>query len=124
MNISVQVYDNNGAFVTYKIQQPIIVRPDLNNLETTINKLILPDLNFEANVILNQGSYLESLKVIQSISSLLNHQSYSDKLGLILSDKSKTFLFPQTYGPLSNYSGVRPVRKKKLIKCPSKILLP
>jgi hypothetical protein len=111
MSIYVQVYDNNGAFVIYKIQQPIIVRPDLTNLETTINKLILSDLNFEANVILNQGSYLESLKVIQSISSLLNHQSHSDKLGLILKDNSKTYLFPQTYGPLSNYTGVRPVRK-------------
>ena len=110
MTIYVQVYDNSGAFVIYKIPQSITVRPDLTNLNTIIEKLTLPDLNYEANVILNQGSYLQSLQVIQSISSLLNEQSLSDKWGLIVKENDKAFLFPQTFGPLSNYSGVRPVR--------------
>ena len=108
MNLFVQVYDNDGAFVIYKIPQPVTVRPDLTNLKTIVESLVLPDLNFEANIILNQGSYLASIQVIQSISSLLNEQSLSDKLGLILQNNSSSFIFPQIYGPLANYTGVHP----------------
>jgi len=81
----------------------------LANLETVIGKLTLPDLNYDSNVILNEGAYLQSLQVIQGISSLLNQQSLSDKYGLIMKDNSKAYLFPNTFGPLSNFSGVKPV---------------
>ena len=79
------------------------------NLETVIGKLTLPDLNYDSNVILNEGAYLQSLQVIQGISSLLNQQSLSDKYGLIMKDNSKAYLFPNTFGPLSYFSGVKPV---------------
>jgi hypothetical protein len=107
--IYVQVYDYDGAFVIYKIQQSITVWPDMGDLETIIDKLTLPDLNYESNVILNQGTYLKSLQVIQGFSSLLNKQSLSDKFGLIVKDNSKEYSFPKTFGPFSNFSGVKPV---------------
>ncbi len=56
---------------------------------------------------MNQGSYLNSLQIIQSIAALLNIQSYSDKLGAILNKSSITF--PQIYGPMAYYSGVNAV---------------
>ena len=83
------------------------VTPDLTNLETIMDKLVLADPFFSTNIILNQGSYLNSIQIIQKISSLLNVQSYSDKLGLLMNKSS--FPFPQTYGPMANYSGVNAV---------------
>ena len=108
MRLFVQVYDDDGAFVIYEISQSIIVRPNLTDLDTTIQKLILPDLNFDTNVVLNQGSYLPCVQIIQIISSLINEQSLSDKLGLILKDNSSSYLFPQTYGAIENFTGVNP----------------
>jgi len=107
MNIYVQVYDNNGAFTIYEITTPVQVIPDLTNLETTMSKLISADPYFSTNVILNQGSYLKSIQIIQTLSSLLNAQSYSDKLGLLLN--KTTIAFPKIYGPMANYSGVNAV---------------
>ena len=106
-SITVQVYDNDGAFTTYKMNGPIIVFPDMSNIFTITNDLISGNPRSSTNIILNQGSYLSSLEVIQGISSLLNDQSLSDKLGL-MSNKS-TIFFPRIYGPLSAYSGVTPV---------------
>jgi hypothetical protein len=96
------------AFTTYEIEQPIIVTPDLINLQIIKEKLILADTQFIDNIILNEGNYLNSIQVLQSISSLINDQSLSDKLGLILNE-NVTIKFPEIYGPLSNYAGVSPV---------------
>ncbi len=51
------------------------------------------------------------IQEIQRISSILNEQSLSDKLGLILNGNAP--IFPQTFGPLSNYTGVTPVNWEK-----------
>lgn len=109
INVFVQVYDTNGAFTIYDILTPVTVIPDFTNLDTTMNKLISADPIFSTNVILNQGSYLKSIQIIQTISSLLNTISYSDKLGLILNQTYATF--PQIYGPMKDYSGVNAVSK-------------
>lgn len=111
MNLYVQVYDNDGAFTVFDLPNSIIVYPVENNFTATINKLISEDSNFQTNIILNEGSFLASIQEIQRISSLLNYQSLSDKLGLVLNRNAPTF--PQLYGPLSNYSGVKAVNKKK-----------
>ena len=103
----VQVYDNNGAFTIYDIMTPITVVPDFINFESIKDKLITADPIFSTNVILNQGSYLKNIQIIQTITSLLNIQSYSDKLGAILNKSSKAF--PQIYGPMANYTGVNAV---------------
>ena len=58
---------------------------------------------------LNQGSYLNNIQIIQTITSLLNIQSYSDKLGAILNKSS--IAFPQIFGPMADYSGVNAVIK-------------
>jgi len=108
MSIYVQVYDDYGAYATYDIVTPVKIIPDLTNFETIKNKLISADPYFGTNIILNQGSYLESVQIIQTISSLLNAQSYADKLGMILANKS-SIAFPQIYGAMSNYSGVNAV---------------
>ena len=107
MNIIVQVYDNNGAFTTYEIETPITVLPDLTNLETIMDKLISADPYFSLNIILNQGSFIKSIQIIQTVSSILNTQSYSHKLGMILNKSS--IAFPQIYGPMENYTGVNSV---------------
>jgi hypothetical protein len=112
MNFYVQVYDNDGAFTVFNSSQSIIVALDDTNFTLTINNMISENPNFESNVILNEGSFLASIQEIQRISSLLNYQSQSDKLGLILHGNAP--IFPQTFGPLSNYSGVIPVKKKFL----------
>jgi hypothetical protein len=59
---------------------------------------------FETNIILNEGSSMKSIQEVQRISSLLNDQSLSDKLGLI--SNANAPLFTQMYGPLWSYSGV------------------
>jgi len=109
LNIYVQVYDNDKAFAIFEISTSITVQPDLSNLQTIINQLMTQNSSFNTNVILNEGSYLLSIQEIQRISSLLNEESLSDKLGLILYGHA-TICFPQTFGPLSNYSGVVPVK--------------
>ena len=108
IQIYVQINDNDGAFKTYEIEQPIIVMPDFQNLELTKEKLILADTSFKDNIILNKGDYMSSIQVLQSLTSLINLQSLSDTVALILNKKS-TAAFPQIYGPLSNYAGVSPV---------------
>jgi hypothetical protein len=108
IQIYVQINDNDGAFKTYDIEQPIIVMPDFQNLELIKEKLILADISFIDNIILNEGDYLNSIQVLQSLSSLINDQSLSDKVGLNR-NLNETTRFTQIYGQLSNYSGVLPV---------------
>jgi len=104
MSIYIQVYDNDEAYTVYYIPQNISVYPDETNLESYMKMLISIDTSFETNVLLNEGPFMESIQDIQRIASLLNFVSLSDKLGLILI--GYTSIFPQIYGPLSNYSGV------------------
>jgi len=52
---------------------------------------------------------LNNIQIIQTITSLLNIQSYSDKLGVIFNKSS--IAFPQIYGPMADYSGVNAVIK-------------
>jgi hypothetical protein len=114
MNLYVQVYDNDGAFTIYEIPHCITVYPHESNLTSLMNDLITENPSFDSNIILYAGSFKESIQEIQRISSLLNDDSISDKLGLIL--KGDAPIFPQTYGPLWNYSGVKPViLEKKLM---------
>jgi hypothetical protein len=108
IQIYVQINDNDGAFTIHEIEQPIIVMPDFQNLELIKEKLILADISFMDNIILNEGDYLKSIQILQSLSSLINDQSLSDKVALILKENS-TAAFPQIYGPFSNYTGVSPV---------------
>jgi hypothetical protein len=110
LKVYVQIYDDDKAFAIYEIPQPITVLPNFSNLQTTIDQLISKNPLFSTNIILNEGSYLLSIQEIQRISSLLNEQSLSDKFGLILNGNAP--FFPQTFGPLSNYSGVFPVKKR------------
>ena len=111
MNVYVQIYDNDTAFGVYEIEQAITVRPDFSNFQTEIEQLITQSPLFRTNIILNEGSYLQSIQEIQRISSMLNEQSLSDKLGLILNGNAP--IFPQTFGPLSNFTGVTPVNWEK-----------
>jgi hypothetical protein len=107
MNLYVQVYDNDGAFAIYEIPQSIAIYPNQTNFTSLINDLIAENPLADSNIILNEGYFIKSIQEIQRISSLLNDQSLSDKLGLIL--KGDAPIFPQTYGPLWNYSRVMPV---------------
>jgi hypothetical protein len=107
INFYVQVYDNDGALTIYEIPQPITVSPNETNLTSLMNDLITENPLLDSNKILNEGHFVNSIQEIQRISSLLNDESLSDKLGLIL--KGDAPIFPQTYGPLWNYSGVIPV---------------
>jgi len=109
MSVYVQVYDNDGAFTIYKIEENVTVVPDFSNFQVTINNLIARSPSFSINKILNEGSFLTSLQEIQAISSLLNEQSLLDKLGLLRQDNSESSYFPQVYGPLCNYGGVNAV---------------
>jgi hypothetical protein len=107
MNLYIQVYDNDGAFSIFNIPHYIIVNSHETNLTSLMNDLVTDNRLSDTNIILYEGSFKESVQEIQRISSLLNYQSLSDKLGLIL--KGDALMFPQTYGPLWNYSGVIPV---------------
>jgi len=113
LNIYVQIYDNDTAFTVFEIPQVVRVIPDYTDLETNIYQLITQNPQLISNVILNEGSYLFSIQEIQRISSLLNEQSLSDKKGLILNGSAP--IFPQIFGPLSNYSGVIPVKHYYLL---------
>jgi hypothetical protein len=107
MNLYVQVYDNDGAFSIFNIPHYIIVNSHETNLTSLTNDLVTDNPLSYTNKILYEGSFKESVQEIQRITSLLNYQSFSDKLGLIL--KGDAPIFPQLYGPLSNFSGVIPV---------------
>jgi len=107
MNLYIQVYDNDGAFTIYNLPQLITFYSDETNLISIMNDLIEENPLLDSNIILNEGIFVNSIQEIQRISSLLNDESISDKLGLIL--KGDAPIFPQTYGPLWNYSGVIPV---------------
>jgi hypothetical protein len=107
MNLYVQVFDNDGAFTIYEMPQPIAIYHDETNLTSLMNDLITENPLLDSNVILNEGTFVKSMQEMQRISSLLNDESLSDKLGLIL--KGDAPIFPQTYGPLWKYSGVIPV---------------
>ena len=52
---------------------------------------------------------MPSLQEIQTISSLLNDLSLSDKFGLISNNRTYTPLFPQTFGPLFKDFSIRSV---------------
>ena len=108
MQIYVQVYDNDGAFSVFEIIHPVSVLPDFSNFQTIMNKIISSDTYFRVNIILNQGSYLDSIQELQIISSLLNQNATSDKLDLIFNNYSTRF--PQIYGP-STYTRVSIVIK-------------
>jgi hypothetical protein len=108
MRIYVQIYDNDKAFTTYDIEQHIIVIPNVSYLQAIKEYLILADSTFSVNKILNEGDYLQSLQLLQSLSSLINEQSLSDQFGLILSEIDEIKI-PKKYGPISNYKGVTPV---------------
>jgi hypothetical protein len=107
LNLFIHVYDNEGAFIVYDLPESITVYPNEDNFTVTIDRLITKDSKFETNVILSEGSFVSSVQEIQRISSILNAQSLSDKLGLILAGSGQNF--PKISGPLSNYSGVKPV---------------
>ena len=109
MNVYIQVIDRDGAFTTFKIEQPVTVMPDVANLQSVITRLISEDPFFISNIILNEGSYLGSIQELQSICALLNQQSLADKVGLITNKTAP--IFPSIGGPLSNYSGVVSVIK-------------
>ena len=104
VNVYVQIYDNDGAFTVFNIPESLMIYPNETNLEIIMNNLISEDPSLQTNIILNEGSLVASIQEIQRISSLLNYQSLSDKLGLILTEDAP--IFPQSYGPQSNYSGV------------------
>ena len=111
MSIYVQIYDINGAFSIFDFPQQITVIPDLmSNLTIVEERLILNDPSFDINILLNEGSYLDSIREIQKISGLLNEKSLSDQMGLIKFNNNTDLTFPLIYGPLTNYNGILPVK--------------
>ena len=68
MKIYAQIYDNDTSFTVYEIPQKVTVLPEFSLLEEIMNKLILKDLTFWTNIILNEGSNMPSLEEIQTIS--------------------------------------------------------
>ena len=109
LQVYVQIYDNGSAFTIYEIQPPIIVQPDVSNLKLIQDRLLLEDMTFIDYILLNEGDYLESIKIMQCLSSLVNDESLSDKLSLAMNVGNTQF--PELYGPLENYQGVTPVSK-------------
>ena len=107
MNVYAQIYDNDGAYTIYDLPQPNIVIPDESNIVSVMDNLHSQEPIFETNLILNEGSILASAQEIQIISSILNIQSLSNKLSLVLARDSP--IFTQKFGPMSNYSGIMPV---------------
>ena len=112
MKIYAQIYDNDTSFTVYEIPQKVTVLPEFSLLEEIMNKLILKDLTFWTNIILNEGSNMPSLEEIQTISSLLNEQSLKDKQTIMLNGS----IFPQIFGPFTNFAGVSPVFSV-ILKC-------
>ena len=109
MYVYAQVYDENDAFTVFSIDEPVIVVPDYN--EVIFDRV---KLKIETNT-LESETNLERIAQIQRISSLMNLQSLEDKLGinkLIMDQLKKTqnkILFPNEYGPVSEYAGITPV---------------
>ena len=101
--------DDDGAFTIYEFPQNITVTPDMSILGSTIDSLINGDSFSSINQILSQGSFLSTIEEFQKVSSILNQQSLSDRVGLMLNDSSTQF--PQMYGPLEKYAGVFPLIK-------------
>ncbi len=108
LNIYAQIFDNDGAYAIYELNNFITVTPDLSNLSLTIDSIISRDPFFLSNQVLSQGSFLSSLQEFQKLASVINQQSLEDKVGLIMNDSFT--IFPKTYGPLANYAGVLSVR--------------
>jgi hypothetical protein len=88
--------------------------PDMSNLQLIKESLILGETTFSYNKILNQGDFMSILQILQTISSLMNEQSLSDKFGLISGNFTQA-KFPQINGPLEKYAGVIPVRNFYLV---------
>jgi hypothetical protein len=114
MRVYVQVYDEDGAYTIFEIEDEVTVRPDESDktqMGMIIAKLISGDVDFASNKILNEGSFLMRIAEIQRISSLLNIKSQDDKLSIInYGDKILTQLaFPQIYGPSDEYKGAQMV---------------
>jgi hypothetical protein len=107
LKIYAQILDDDGAFTIYEFPQNITVTPDMSILGSTIESLINGDSFSSINQILSQGSFLSTIEEFQKVSSILNQQSLSDRVGL--NDSSTQF--PQMYGPLEKYAGVVPVIK-------------
>ena len=107
LNVYVHVYDMNGAYAVYEINQTITVIPDFVDFKEITQGIISSSPDSNLNTLLMQGVYLNIIQVLQGISSLLNEQSMSDKLGLLLyHNSSHSNKFPQIYGPLSSFTGV------------------
>ena len=106
MYVYAQVYDENGAFTVFSIDEPVIVVPDYNDVIVDRVKLTIE------NYMLDSLTNLERIAEIQRISSLLNLQSLEDKLGIMSQSKksqNNKIIFPNVYGPLSEYAGITPV---------------
>jgi hypothetical protein len=111
MYVYAQVYDENDAFTVFSIDEPVIVVPDYNDVIVDRVKLKLESKTLESE------TNLERIAGIQRISSLLNLQSLEDKLGIMNQSKksqNNKILFPNLYGPLSEYAGITPVSFLKI----------
>jgi hypothetical protein len=111
MYVYAQVYDENDAFTVFSIDEPVIVVPDYNDVIVDRVKLKLESKTLESE------TNLERIAGIQRISSLLNLQSLEDKLGIMNQSKksqNNKILFPNVYGPLSEYAGITPVSFLKI----------
>ena len=106
MYVYAQVYDEYDAFAVFSIDEPVIVVPDFNDVIVDRVKLVI-----ESNTLDSETS-LERIADIQRISSLLNLQSLEDKLGImsqLKKSQNNKIIFPNVYGPLSEYAGIMPV---------------
>ena len=109
MLIYAQIYDAENSYTTYNFTSSITVIPDGNeDLNTLEDRLISQDPTLEINIALSENSNKNQkvFEQLQFIIDLLNEQSLSDKLGLIMFNNKTSTKFPQVYGPLSNYNGV------------------
>jgi hypothetical protein len=113
MYVYAQVYDENGAFTVFSIDEPVIVVPDYNDVIVDRVKLTIESYTLDSE------QSFERIAEIQRISSLLNLQSLEDKLGIMGQSKksqNNKILFPIVYGPLSEYSGIMPVFSKQIFQ--------
>jgi hypothetical protein len=106
MYVYAQVYDENGAFTVFSIDEPVIVVPDFNDVIVDRVKLTIESHTLDG------VTNLERIAEIQRISSLLNLQSLEDKVGIMGQSKksqNNKIIFPNVYGPLFEYAGITPV---------------
>lgn len=116
MTIYAQIYGTSEVYTIFDLTDAVIVIPDImSDLDTVEKRLISKDPTFSANILLSQGSYLESVQEIQRISGLLNEQSLSDELGLKTFNNNTDLKFPPVYGPLASYEGVVPVKITRIL---------